>query len=541
MEMEILKGGAISKSKGLDKKNNKTKNSRGNGSQARSGSTGKIKNDQDQKSLKPGQARSGSTGKVKDDSDQKSLKLGQAKPGSTGKIKNDQDQKSLKMKQNQETVEPSQGSRKPDKKSLKQHPTPGKSDQKSLKPDQKSAQPDQTSLEIKPSKSPLARQQERGKRRIALLSFDCHSDGSVSPDEMSIDELAASLVQEGMEVHIFTRMRGKELARATLKGVHYHRIFTDFQMAEPEISKVFNSMIYEQIKRVESQQGAFDIIHCFGLPAGQVIKSLKDEGRRHIMLTLQEHGREKGPLPLDQLSPSEKELITACSTIICTDQNLKDNLRNSLSVPEDRISLWPSRFNWEVFQGTCDAGEIKRKYELGPIDPTVLFVGEFTEANGPDILMEAVPPLLKNNPQLRFVLVGDGEMMWPLRIRAHYLYIEGVVRLVGHKEGNELYELFQSADIIVVPNRRRTTSYQVLAGWSAKKPVVATEAGGYGLIRHEVNGIQIYDSPSSLVWGIERILFDWNKGHEIAQKGWDYIHENYTMEALEKRIKEIYR
>jgi glycosyltransferase involved in cell wall biosynthesis len=171
----------------------------------------------------------------------------------------------------------------------------------------------------------------------------------------------------------------------------------------------------------------------------------------------------------------------------------------------------------------------------------VLFVGGLNDAYGPDIFVDAIPALLKNTPQLRFLLIGGGELEWTIRIKAHYLLFEHAIRLVGHKEGKDLQELVQAADIIVIPNRITTTPFQVLAAWSAKKPIVVTHAGGCGLIKHEENGILVYDNPNSIVWGVERILFDWDKGHEVAQKGWQYIQENFTWDAVGQKIENIYQ
>ncbi|MBN1226786.1 MAG: hypothetical protein JXA79_07325, partial [Deltaproteobacteria bacterium] len=60
------------------------------------------------------------------------------------------------------------------------------------------------------------------------------------------------------------------------------------------------------------------------------------------------------------------------------------------------------------------------------------------------------------------------------------------------------------------------------------------------LIRHEENGILIYEDSASITWGIERILTDWNKGHEIAQKGWEQIQREYSQGAIFQRIKDLY-
>jgi len=237
----------------------------------------------------------------------------------------------------------------------------------------------------------------------------------------------------------------------------------------------------------------------------------------------------------------EKELIKHSDNILFFDQKMRTEIQNRLSLPEEKISILENEFNWQDYQWVKDPGEIKKKYDLWPLDPLVLFVGGLDHNYAPDILADAIPALLKNTPQLRFLFIGDGELMWTLRIKAHYLLFEHAIRLVGHKEGKELQELFQAADIVVVPNRVTTAPYQILAAWSAMKPVVATHAGSCGLIKHEENGIQVYDNPNSIVWGIERILFDWDKGHEIAEKGWAHIMENYAWDAIGQKVESIYQ
>jgi len=109
-----------------------------------------------------------------------------------------------------------------------------------------------------------------------------------------------------------------------------------------------------------------------------------------------------------------------------------------------------------------------------------------------DIIIDAIPILLQHHPQLRFIIVGEGELGWNFKIRARYLDFEYAIRFLGHKEGWELHELFQAADIIAIPNREKSTPYQLFAGWSSQKPVVVTKEGSCGLVEHDVNGIQIY-------------------------------------------------
>lgn len=390
----------------------------------------------------------------------------------------------------------------------------------------------------------LPRPSSRIVRKVAILSWNSLYGDSEGQAGAYVSRLASALKAEGLAVHVFTRKRKDQAYNEKVEGVSYHRVYIDPALSLEDGIYKFGTRIYEGIKRIELKEGPFDIIHCNDWQPMQVVWRLHKESARDFVVTLHVNNdiNELQKIPCTGLRSESKvmDLMKKSRMLICADEGFKRDIQMHFPLSENKISVIPGAFKWDDFQGTEDQGQIKRRYDIGPIDPLILFVGTFNSNYAPDILVDAIPALLKNNPQARFLLVGDGELMWPIKVKAHYLYFEHAVRLVGHKQGHELCELFRAADIVVVPNRVQTGPYQVLAAWSAKKPLVATQAGGCNLIKHEENAIQIYDNPSSVVWGIERILFDWDRGHKIAEKGWEHVEANYTWNAIARKIKEIY-
>lgn len=381
------------------------------------------------------------------------------------------------------------------------------------------------------------------KQRIALLTWDhllAVSDGLTSS---SVSILSTELAKAGHEVHVFARGRKGDSTHEIIDGVHCHRISIDDSLSPARGATVFANKTLERIKKIEAKGMPFDVIHCYNWQPVKAVKNLHNGLSRRFVLTLQQ---QEIPFESDdefaeQQRVAEQELIAMSDSIVCFDQGLRSEIMNRFDIPDHKLPIIHEPFDWQRFQGINDPGEIKKKYDLWPLDPLVLFVGGFDYTFGPDILADAIPAVLKNTPQVRFLMVGSGELEWTVRIKAHYLLYEHAIRMVGHKEGTELEELFQAADIVIVPSRTNINPFQVLASWGAKKPVVATHAGSCGLIRHEENGILIYDNPNSVVWGIERVLFDWGKGREVAQRGWEEIQEHYTWEAIAHKIEAIYQ
>ncbi len=188
----------------------------------------------------------------------------------------------------------------------------------------------------------------------------------------------------------------------------------------------------------------------------------------------------------------------------------------------------PRTFPVEEFASSLDPGLVKARYLVGPIDPTIVFVGDLDERHGPDLLMRAMPAVLKNHPQTRLVIVGDGPLIWPLRVMSRYMLLDYAVRIAGHVEGREVRELVAAADVVAVPSRVKTEDWQILAGWSAHRPVVATNIVSDHLCRHEEDSIIVYPNPGSCVWGLERALFDAEVGRRIGERGYQRVTHEFS-------------
>ena len=64
--------------------------------------------------------------------------------------------------------------------------------------------------------------------------------------------------------------------------------------------------------------------------------------------------------------------------------------------PESSARIVPAvrPFPMDDFTGLKDAGEIKASYQIGPVDPLRLFVGNFDHRHGADIMVKAAPAIL---------------------------------------------------------------------------------------------------------------------------------------------------
>jgi glycosyltransferase involved in cell wall biosynthesis len=231
--------------------------------------------------------------------------------------------------------------------------------------------------------------------------------------------------------------------------------------------------------------------------------------------------------------------LRAAHTTLVHDGTTGTHARKLVPECESKLVFGRLPFISRPVNPDLDAGEVKGRFNVGPIDPTILFIGELDDRHGPDALIKSVPTILKNHKQARFVFVGDGALQWPLRVHARYLLLEHAVRIVGHLSGDPLYDLIQSCDIVCVPSRAKTDDWPVLAAWAAKRPVLATHPTAGNLLKHQVNCLLCYPVENSLVWGIEQLLFNEDLRKKIAEAGHQQLEDLHGWNSVAKQIEAL--
>jgi glycosyltransferase involved in cell wall biosynthesis len=210
-------------------------------------------------------------------------------------------------------------------------------------------------------------------------------------------------------------------------------------------------------------------------------------------------------------------------------------------LPEAKTHVIYNGVNALAFDHDVDPGGVKQKYGIGPLDPTVLFVGRMVVQKGPDILIRTMPNVLKYYPQCKFVMVGDGHMRNEVVGLAQQLRVGHALRYLGHKAGRELSDLFKACDIVAVPSRNEPFGIVILEGWSAFKPVVSTKRGGPAeFVWHGVNGLQVDDNPDSVAWGLGTLLADHEHCRWMGRNGRAAVDAVFSWDSIAEQTEKVY-
>lgn len=371
--------------------------------------------------------------------------------------------------------------------------------------------------------------------RRALAVF-CHEapDGFIG---QYVSQVVAAVVRRGTPVHVFAR---HEFAFNSA-GVQVHAVGECdgddlLEQAQEFTHRVTNAFLHE------FPNGASVTLMGFEWPTVPALSLLHGIKDAPALLSLHSLEAQRSDLTSEishEIEAIERAGLYEARTIWTHDAATAEAA--ILSVPDaaERIVAARQPFPVASFETELDPSEVKARFQIGPVDPTIVCVGDLSEPYGQNLLVKAMPAVLKNHPGARLVVVGEGDLYWPLRVYARYLLLEHAVRLPGSVEGQALAELVAAADVVCVPSRAQTPWWPVLAGWAAGRPVVATHAAAPGLMEHEQTGVLCYASENSLVWGVERVLFDADLRAGMAEKGRDKLEEGFGWNRVAEQVQEL--
>lgn len=139
-----------------------------------------------------------------------------------------------------------------------------------------------------------------------------------------------------------------------------------------------------------------------------------------------------------------------------------------LGTAPDKTVVVPLMLTPRVFEQQGDGFDVRK--ETGWIDnPIVLFVGRLTPYKQVDVLVEAVPLVLEQELNTRFIFVGGGELQAQLSQRCKELGIVASVKFMGAQPTERIVDFMRAADIVWIP----MAGFVIYEAAAAGKPIVA--------------------------------------------------------------------
>ena len=191
--------------------------------------------------------------------------------------------------------------------------------------------------------------------------------------------------------------------------------------------------------------------------------------------------------------------------------------------------------------------EESRKYlKLDPNIPVLLFFGQIKKVKGLDILLRAMTILKKQEKPVLLVIAGK---VWKDDFQKYDSYIreneldEWIVKHIRYIPNDQVDYYYNACDLVVLPYKKIYQSAVLLMAMSYNKPVIVSKIGGMTeIISDSVNGYTFETgNANDLADRIQKIISNLEISQQIADKGFQYVLENYNWDTAGHKTLELYQ
>ncbi len=219
---------------------------------------------------------------------------------------------------------------------------------------------------------------------------------------------------------------------------------------------------------------------------------------------------------------------------------MRRTLVRDCGFPEHRVVSIPTGVDERFFQIERHAGR-KREFGIAPGSPMVANIGILRKVKGHEILLAAVPGILKSFPDVCFLLVGDGPRRAALEAKAAELGISGHVRFTGFID--DVSGILSCADVVVNSSWSEGLPQSVLQALAAGVPVVATAVGGVPeVVRDGDTGILVPPGDhDALATGVSRMLARPSDLADVLRRGRELVTERFSLAGMLNQTERLYR
>lgn len=233
-----------------------------------------------------------------------------------------------------------------------------------------------------------------------------------------------------------------------------------------------------------------------------------------------------------------------CDMMIVLKEDDRVLARKRLAMPEKRLFLLPNGVDTERFRPR-PAQERQRLREthlgIGADTIAVGMVGRLWRQKNPDCFVTAAAQVVRDTgADVRFFLIGDGELREPLEQRIAELGLGDRVHILGWRE--DVPEVLPALDVFVLPSRWEGLSLAILEALACGLPVVVSDIpGNRDLVEIDRDGLVFPDDDATALAGaLIRLVDDAELRVRFGEAGREKILRDYQLDQRIGRIQEFY-
>ncbi|MDR1322934.1 MAG: glycosyltransferase family 4 protein [Candidatus Margulisbacteria bacterium] len=295
--------------------------------------------------------------------------------------------------------------------------------------------------------------------------------------------------------------------------------------------------LYKILKREKP-----DIVHTHTAKAGAVGRlAAKLAGVKKIYHTFHGHVFHSyfGKFKTKAFIFLEKILARLTTKIIAISAKQKAELISYGVAKPDQITV--IRLGFELNKLQPVPNYWRRKYKLSPSTILVGIVGRLTAVKNHEYFLEIAREVCWQNDNVRFIIIGDGELREQLTVSAKLKNLDSKVFFAGFS--TDARKIYSDLDLVALTSRNEGTPVTLIEAMACGKPVVSTNVGGVADIidNNRTGYLAPQDQPEVFAQKLLRLCRSKTLRKNIGRHARKKILKLYDVKRLVEDIDHLYK
>ena len=239
----------------------------------------------------------------------------------------------------------------------------------------------------------------------------------------------------------------------------------------------------------------------------------------------------------------ERMNLRRCDKISVVTQRIKEKLHHDFDIPLGKMVVIPSCSNTSIFK-PMNRAKCTKRIGLDPNRRYVGFIGTFIRIQGPHLLIEATPYILKACPDVRILMVGDGVMRGELEDLTLRKNLKDYVIFTGHVPYLEAPAYINAMDVGTAPFLKdfgETVAVKVYDTLACGRPIVSSDFVKTRSDTSQTGAVLFVEpeNPKALAEGIIKLLSDEGLRSTMGERGRQSVMKYFDRSQVARRIVQM--
>ena len=235
----------------------------------------------------------------------------------------------------------------------------------------------------------------------------------------------------------------------------------------------------------------------------------------------------------------------ATDRVIAHNRISQQELIDRIGLAGEKIVVIPHGNYLHAIQPLPAQEEARKALGLSNEAKVILFFGQLKEVKGLDLLLDAMPQVLKKHPDAMLLVAGKpwktdfstyDAQMERLGIREH------CITHIRYIPDNDVPLYYSASILVVLPYRRIYQSGVVLMAMSYARPVLVSDLQGMTeVVQHAQNGYVFHNGDkNSLAEQLCMVLNNYESVQVVANNGYKHVCEYYDWSLIGEKTGQMY-